>query len=213
MPSKKQSKNGNKNAARTRRPPSAVREARPPPIRANIEVTHVYRFKAVASFLSTSITDANLLLAAGVAQATTTLAYPVFQTMKVKRVEIWSPVASQGTGTTCSVEWPAFNQSQEREVSDTTVSPTYPAHVSCVPPKMSLAGFWNDASAGNNLFAISGPAGSVIDVTVSLTMNDGDPVGTTVTTGINTVGEINYTGLDGFPKATTNFLPQGLTPA
>jgi hypothetical protein len=192
---------------------SAVREARPPPMRANIEITHKYRFKAVSYINGLSITDADLLLAAGAFQATTVLAYPIFQTVKVKRVEIWAPVASQGTATTCSVEWPSTNQSQEREIADTSVSVTYPAHVSAVPPKNSLAGFWNNAVDGNFLFSLVMPIGSVIDVTLALTLNDGDAAGASLATALSTVGEVNYAGLDGLPKASTLLMALGLTPA
>jgi len=205
------------------RPRRRVRQPRsshiqgPRQLKTNIEIKHQYRFSSTSATL-TDITATRLLTAAGVSANTLgTGGNSIYQSVKVNRIEIWSPPASQGANTTCSVLFPATNASPAREITDTTVSVTEPAHVLATPPPNALCGFWSDGSAGFGaqvLFSLVAPPGSIIDVWLSLIIRDG-PAATAATAVLvgGTVGAIYYTSLDSGTSAGSIYKPIGLTTA
>jgi len=141
----------------------------------------------------------------GTATNTTVTAFNA--SVKVMKVEILTPPASQGANATCSVEWAGSVNSPDREFSDTSVSTATPAHVSTTPPAQSLASFWQTASTGT-LFLITAPTGSIIDIVLSLINADGATTATsTVATAV--IGTVYYMSLD--PNATHRFTPVSLT--
>jgi len=181
----------------------------PDQFRANPEVSRRYRFTS-SSGTSTTISAFTLLDACGVCATTAVLGSAIYQSVKVRQIEIWTPPASQGAAATCSVLWPSSNTSQPREVSDTTVSVTQPAHVRTSPPPGSLAGFW---SSGNvSLFTLVAPSGSIIDVWVSLVMADGTNVLATAATLVGaTAGRMYYCSLDSTTSAGSIYAPVSLS--
>lgn len=184
----------------------------PSQLRANIEVKHQYRFTSTSGGV-TVITDQLLLSAAGVMATTTTVGHSLFNAVKLQKVEIWTPPAAQGAAVTCSVLWPPGNNSPSREVSDTSVSVTAPAHIVTTPPPNSLCGFWN-SGAGATLFTIVAPPGSIIDVSMSLVMNDGAPANSQAATLVAaTVGHVYYCSLDSNISAGSVYLPVSLSTA
>jgi hypothetical protein len=185
----------------------------PVQLRTNIEHAHQFRFVSSAATL-TPITDTTLLASCGVAAVTAVLGAAIRTSVRVNQIEVWTPPASQGASATASVLFPPSQRSQAREVTDTSVSVATPAHVRCGPPAESLCAFWSDGSAGNTLFSLSAPAGSIIDVWVSMVDRDGtvDAVQNAVLVGA-TVGEVYYTSLDSIISAGSLFKPIGLTTA
>lgn len=186
----------------------------PNQLKTNIEVRHQFRFTS-SSAAATTIAANTLLTACGVVASTAILGYSVNTTVKVNRVEIWSPVSAQGAFTTCSVLFPSTNQSQSREITDTSVSVTTPAHVVATPPPLSLCSFWNNGltvgGAADPLFTLVAPSGSIIDVWVSLVLNDGvTPITAAVLVGA-TVGTLYYTSLDSSTSAGSIYKPVGLS--
>lgn len=181
---------------------------RPSQFFANPEVSRRYRFTS-SSGTSTAITTSLLLNACGVAATAANTGSAIFQSVKVRQIEIWTPPAAQGAAATCSVLWPAGNQSQPREVSDTTVSVASPAHVRTSPPPGSLAGFWTTSAA--TLFTLVAPPGSIIDVWVSLIMGDGTTSSGTATLVGATAGRIYYCALDSSTAAGSIYPPVSLT--
>jgi hypothetical protein len=156
------------------------------------------------------VTPTSLLGAAGgiVAVANTTLT-TIHSSVKVNQIDIWTPPASQGASATCSVNWVGYNNSPDREYSDTSVSVATPAHVTCSPPQQSLASFWQAASA-TNLFVVTAPTGSIIDVHLSLIFADGaDQAGTGISIATGVLGSNLYLSLD--PNATHRYTPVSLT--
>jgi len=116
------------------------------------------------------------------------------QSFKIKRIEIWSAPASQGSNATCSVEWFGFGNSPNIEESDTTLSVTKNAYISCSPPKTSLAAFWQKAT-GTALFKLVCPVGSIIDLIVDTILTDDEAVtSASVVTGV--LGTVYYLYLD-----------------
>jgi hypothetical protein len=197
----------NNNAVKTANKISATGPAQ---IMSNITFGHKYRFRSTSGSV-TAITPTSLLCAAGtIGTVTNTTVTSFFSSVRVTRVQIWAPVASQGAVATCSVLWagsvsPFF---QDREISDTSVSVTKPAFIDATPPRKSLAAFWQTASTAV-LFSLTAPTGAIIDVTVALTLSDDDTSSATSTVATAVVGTVYYLSLD--PNATHLYIPVSLT--
>lgn len=182
----------------------------PAQFRANPEVSRKYRFVSTSG-TPTVIRVNTLIASCGVLATTATTGSSVFQSVKLRSVEIWSPPASQGAASTCSVLWPLSNESQPREISDTTVSTAVPAHVSCGPPSHSLASFWNTATSGSALMTLTAPPGSIIDVAVSIVMGDGVTASASAVLVGATPGSVYFCALDSSTAAGSIYTPVSLT--
>jgi hypothetical protein len=185
----------------------------PPQMRANLEVKHQYRFVS-SSGTPTTITDSTLLTACGCLASTAILGRAIFQAVKVNRIEVWTPPASVGAAATCSIFWTPTTGGifgMSREVSDTTVSVSEPAHVISTPPKETLAGYYQ-IGLGNSLFTLVAPPGSLIDVWVSLVVIDGAMTNATTSTLVGaTIGGVYYSSLDSSTKAGSLYTSVSLT--
>jgi len=183
----------------------------PSQMRTNLELKHQFRFTS-SSATATIITDITLLAACGVAcnNASGTSARGIFQTVKLNKIEIWTPPASQGAAVTCSILWPSSNNSPSREITDTSVSVSTPAHVQSSPAPLSLSGFWQNGNAGSTLVTLTAPPGSIIDVWVSLVLADPSSAVTATLVG-GTPGNISFCCLDSTTAATGIYTPVGLT--
>jgi len=180
----------------------------PPQISSNITLRHVYRFVS-SSGTATVLTPTSLLCAAGtMGTALNTSVTSFVASVRINRVTMWTPPASQGATATCSVNWNGYQNSPDVEMSDTTVSVSRPARVSCVPPRGSLAAFWQTVGT-NTICTLVAPTGTIIDVDLSLILSDDDP-GTAASTAVATaaVGGIYYLSLD--PNATHRYVPVSL---
>jgi hypothetical protein len=171
---------------------------RPPQIKSNIIFGHRYRFTSTGA-ASIPITVALLRGVGGVVATSATTGTPIAFSVKVRSVEIWTPPASQGASATCSLEWSSgstLDSTSTVEISDTTMSTAEPAHLRTSPPKTSLASFWQHIGA-DQLFVITAPAGSVVDVSVQFIQNDNEASPTVVTLAGATTGNMYYMPLDG----------------
>jgi hypothetical protein len=181
---------------------------RPPQLRSNVEVRHRYRFLS-GSGTATFLTPQSLIFAAGsMCTVANTTCAALFGSVKLNSIEMWSPPASQGSASTCSVDWAGYQNSPSREFSDTSVSVSTPARVSCRPPPMSLASFWSIASSATVLCTVVAPAGTIIDVSLSLILSDDDVTAATQAVATGTLGNIYYLSLDS--NATHRFTPVSL---
>jgi hypothetical protein len=179
----------------------------PSQFRSNIELSHKYRFVSTNG-TATAITGTSLLCASGgVVTVLNTTFKSMFASVKIKRITMWAPPASQGSAVTCSVEWIGQANSPNREISDTTVSVARNAYVSSSPPPQSLASFWQNTSSGN-LCTITAPTNTIIDVEVSLILNDDDVAAATSVVASGTLGGYYFLSLD--PNATHYYTPVSL---
>lgn len=170
----------------------------PPQIKSNIIFGHRYRFTSTGA-AAIPITVALLRGIGGVVATTSTTGAPIAFSVKVRSVEIWTPPASQGALATCSLEWASgstLDSTNTVEVSDTSMSVAEPAHLRTSPPKSSLASFWQHIGA-DQLFVITAPAGSVVDVSMQYVLNDDEASPTSVVLAGATVGNMYYMPLDG----------------
>jgi hypothetical protein len=177
-------------------------------IRSNVELRHRYRFVSTSS-ASTAVTPNSLMCSAGtMCTVVNTTVTSFFGSVKVNQIEMWSPPASQGSSTTCSVDWIGSSYQPNREYSDTSVSVATPAHVISSPPPMSIAAFWQTSST-NTLFNLIAPVGTIIDVHLSLILNDDDESLVTSSVAGAALGNIYYLSLDS--NATHHYPPVSLT--
>jgi len=137
---------------------------------------------------------------------TTTVAYDVFATVKLRRVSIWAnPVI--GTASSVTVGFRGLTVGQAgpgSEATDTSIGIS-PAHVSLRPNMKSQAAQYQPSSA-NVAFDIEGPAGSVIDVEATFQQIFGYTKAAQNAI-VGTAGFIAVRGLDGLASASTNFPP------
>jgi len=183
---------------------------RPVQFRANPEVSRRFRFTSTAA-TATAISSQTILAACGVVADTTTTGQSIYQAVKLNQIEIWAPPASQGTSTTCSVLWSSASFAQPREVSDTSNSVTTPAHVKTSPPSHSVvSGYWTTANS-TTMATLIAPAGSIIDVWVSLVMRDGFQTANAAVLVAATVGGVYYCSLDSKTAAGSIYPPVSLS--
>jgi len=188
---------------------------KPPQLESNIRLTHKFRFTATAAATGSSINGLCLSGVAGVIGIfINTDVQPIAQAFRLKRVSIWSPPAAQGSNATAAVEFVggATGLYGNREFSDTSVSTSQPAYVSCRPPKDSAASMWQDPTVANNiLFNITCGAGSIVDVEMDYILTDlnGSNV-TLLSAATAALGRMYYLALDNGGGGGHNFVPVSL---
>jgi len=184
---------------------------KPPMFKSNVVFKHTFRFTS-SSGTPTAIVAKSLLGMAGTigTVANTTVAAYV-GSVKLNRIKIWSPPAAQGDFATCSVEFNASGNGVTMEYSDTSVSVTTPAIVETSPPPNSNAAFWqNPAVANNQLFTITAPTNSIIDVSCELILFDSEDSAQTFAVSTATVGNAYFLALD-CANATHIYTPVSLS--
>lgn len=207
-------KRSQKQAARSmlRRPftRAAKRSAQPPPFHASFQVEKRLRFTATAAAAATAISCRNIgdsWLFASAANA----GFQIMQAFKIKSIRVWAGPSSTLAPVTVALDWSgatAGTLGSDKLVSDTSIGATRVASIHCVPPKDSQLSQWQSATSGNQIFQITCPAGSVIDLSLSILINDvataqavqNAPVGLSV-------GSNYMRGFDGLATAASNFVP------
>jgi len=166
------------------------------------------RFQAIAA-AATNITFQNLLDTVLVLTGATTAA-DLFEAVRVNSVELWA-IAALGTPVTVILAFDGTTvgaAGDQRTHTDTSMG-VEPAHVRAQPDKLTQAGQFQ-ASSANIAFLLDVPAGTVIDVSMTLRQpvlgvvvaSQNAPVGATA-------GAIAYRGLDGKTTTLTNYPVQG----
>jgi hypothetical protein len=187
---------------------------RPLQVRSNVECRHRYRFQTGGSTVSAVPITANSLAGAvgTICYGTNSTVRCIAGSVKIDQIEIWSSWAGSGAGgapPTCSVEWlSSAGSSNNREISDTTLSTSTPAHVCTGPPKQSLASFWQTAGSSTTLCLLTAPARSIVDVVVSFILEDEDSDDASITVSTGTLGHMYYLSLDS--NTTNYFVPVAL---
>jgi hypothetical protein len=180
-----------------------------PPQIGSYEIAHGtrLRFTATAAVTNQPITFANLLDTVLIATSGTA-AVDLFDVVKVRRISIWAQAA---LGTPTTVQLVYATSTGDRAIHTDTSLGVKPAYVSARPAAKSLASFYS-VSSTNTVFLVTVPAGSVIDVELSLRTSLGTPVSAANALVGAQLGELYYRGLDGLAIAGTNFPPPvGLT--
>ena len=204
-------KNSRTQAKNTRSQRGRSNAINPPSIRSNVTYNHRYRFVSTSGSATTVDASALLTSCGAVCYDADAFCASITKTARIRRVSIWSPVASQGTSSTCSVTWTADDNevgASTLEISDSSVSTSHPAHISCAPPPRSLASWWFQVHAGN-LFTIVAPTGSIVDVELDQVLCDQGSIAdvATIAVAAGVLGSLYYFPLDG---TTDIFTPVSL---
>jgi hypothetical protein len=170
-----------------------------------------YRYLSNAAISAVSMNSYNLMYACGVSASSTTAGYPIANCVRLRRIQVWAPPASQGAGVTVSVLFPSTNQSPSKEFSDTSVSVMKPAYVSCSVPPSSTAGFWQNSTSNNDMWYLTCPSGTIVDIDVEIVLVDGqNNMASCVLVGAAT-GGVYYTCLDNSTNASGKLKPISLS--
>lgn len=153
---------------------------------------------------ATPITFQNLLDTILIAVSATS-GFDLFEAVRVNSVELWA-IAALGTSVTASLIFDGVTTGaagDQKLHTDTSVG-IEPAHVRGRPDKLTQAGQFQ-ASSASVAFLLDLPAGTVIDVSMTLRQPvNGTPVPAQNVLVGATPGTISYRGLDGKTTALTN---------
>jgi hypothetical protein len=210
-------KRNNNNRKNTRSIVRAIpRSVGPTPYKDVISTFQKFRFQSNASFSNTNFNAADLLDVLFLATSSTN-GSRVLDSIRLVNIEMWGAMASTLVPVTVEIEYVFGGASAggagggDASRSSTTIGSDHPAWVKLAPPEHSNAQFWQGSSASNNLFQLSGPLNTIIDITLEIRFNNTlatvslqNPVLVSATAGALYVG-----GLDGIRKATTVFPPVG----
>ncbi len=165
----------------------------PPPFVPSLTLNKVFRFKASAAMVNDvlSIKDVGTMLIMATGATTSNTLSTAF---RLRKVEMWGPMASDLVPVTVSVEFQFTPTSglggPSKLQSDTSMGSTVCAHVSAVPPAGSSASFWQADYTTDGMCLLNGPSNSVVDLTIEYTLNDSLAAGTAVTVVAATAGVI-----------------------
>jgi hypothetical protein len=212
MPKTKMRKRSKAGASSSRRVVSIRpgRSIHPPAIRSNMQVRHKYRFQCNAQG-SYPISSADILGACGgICTVSNSTIVGFFASFRIRRIEAWAFASTTPTllPATISINWngtPDFVSNQE--ISDTSFSSDYPAYVSCRPPRNTNAAFWQTTSS-ENMFNITIPDNSIVDLELDLVVSDQQDVATFTGLTTATLGAQYYLALDG--HASNELVPISL---
>jgi len=187
---------------------------KPPQVLTNVILRHKFRYIATGSS-SFVVNPTKLAAAAGamctVANTSCTICY---DTVRIRSIEVWSPAPSQGTAATATCLWnqlaAGISNMSTIEVSDTSMSTAYPAHIKTTPPKLSFAANWqSSASSTPTLCTLSIATGSIIDVEFEGVLADTGASGPSATVATGVLGTMYYLPLDG--TTSHNVIPVQLS--
>ncbi len=144
----------------------------PPPFQPNLIVQRKFRFESSAALTSSPVTINDLFDLVCMA-ATTTSAYGVYNSVRLRSVEIWGPMASDLKPVTVSVEFLSLNLGTPRTLfSDTSMGSSICAHVRAKPPVKGASAMWL-LKGGTSIFNLTLPANSIVEVALDLVLQDG----------------------------------------
>jgi len=181
-----------------------------PPQLPSYGITRDVRMRFVATAAAFGNISFQNLLDTILVAISATAAADLFEQVRVNSVECWA-IAAVGTPATVIVLFngTTVGAAGDQKVHTDTSMGIEPAHVKARPEKLTQAGQFQ-ASSADIAFALDVPAGTVIDVSVSLRQGVlGNAVSSQNPLVAATAGVLYYRGLDGKTVALTNFPVQG----
>lgn len=162
--------------------------------------TMTFRFIAGAGSNLTSTIYRRNLLCLIMSQNVTLVLGSIFESVRLKKVEIWGASITADTNySTVSLEWEDPRGNTKIITDSGTINK--PAHIVCKPPKDSTVAMWsnfNTTYVNEPLWFMSYGAGSIIDVTINFSIGNGTTNNASIitrTTASTTIG-LYYLNLD-----------------
>jgi len=187
--------------------------ANPPQLGASITAGHRFRFSCNREGGGTSTIKNRDLIDLICLAVTSTSAYTILDSVKLKEIEIWAANGAGNASNTAELEFVNENAlfgGPGTTYSDTAIGVSNICHIYAKPPKNSVASMWcalSDTFAPSvDLFRLTVPQGAIVDVVVSLVLRDNDAADPVVGSVVGaTPGHCYYRYLD----STTNqyFVP------
>lgn len=151
-----------------------VGNVHPPPFQPSFVLKKKIRFKAVAA--ATTTLTFNDLYDLWCVAATATSAYRLASAIRVKKIEIWGPMAADLVPVTVNIDWIGSTTSgsfgKSNRVSDTSMGSSEPAHILTRPPPGSQIAQWLTGGSTTTMCSLTYPAGSVIDLSYDIVVRD-----------------------------------------
>jgi hypothetical protein len=183
----------------------ARRQEIPHPIQLNPNITFrkKYRFLAnSAPTFSTSFTNSTICGSAGgmATDSGGTLLNFLAQAVRVHSIEIWGFTTASPNTSTITLIWGTSgtpgSYDPQQLVTDSAVGTAMPAHIKTQPPKGSDQAMWLVPS-GDPFMRLASPAGSIVDVDMTVVLNSNTTNATGYTVSGATQGYIYGIPLDG----------------
>ena len=190
---------------------AALNSFAPPPFSAAIVWGKTLRFRSSSALTSQAVTASNLLDLLVMA-TTTTAVNRLCSAVRLTQVEVWGPMAADLVPVTVSVEYntdAATGISGSNKLrSDTSMGADRCAHVRYRPPMGTVASFWQGVSSSQRLFLLSCPANSIVDIQLTLVLQNGEAATAAANAAVAaTVGTVYCRGLDGLATASSVLPP------
>jgi len=172
--------------------------ALPPMISLQPTMRHTFRFQAGAAATNVAVTAAALIAIPGSIGTAIHTAYNIATTFKLHRVTIW-PALSTSSDDVASLEWSNQTHQVKDDIKNMSLPEGQTASKSLVftPPAGTNASFWSDGSITGQLFLISAPSGSIVDVDMTFSFAAGLTNLSVTYAGSITTGLLYYGYLDG----------------
>jgi len=205
--SRKERARNRKGRGRALRAPSKL----PPDLDTVVKAHSVVRFTATAAASNVNVTTGTLLVSFGaICSIVNSTVVSVASTVKLHKITIWPATTSAGAGQQAEILWSDLGGITK----DESKSRALPVGITATdvvierPPKETQAAFWQSSSgASSNLFAITCPAGSIIDVSATWTLRNNISGVTQAGYASATLAAFYYGRLDGVGG---KFLPLGV---
>jgi len=183
-----------------------------PSLSTTVVVGHTFRYQANASTSAQGITKAQLLNSMISNNASSTANSALIKSMKINRICMYAAatVASSGVPfTQLLLEW-LSQAGQSIKINRTVLGVSDVAVIDSKSPARSLASFWFDSgiNEGDVMFNLTAPAGTVIDVSVSMAIGNDTNARIATTSASGTAGLFYLTYLDG-PRGGAIWVPVG----
>jgi len=172
----------------------------PPPINTVVMVSHTFRFTN-SSTVTSQISIGDLIGICGVqGTVVNTTVASIASTFRVRKVCVWPGLPfTAGSETNAEIIWAGLSGTVKDESIDRSIpgGVTVDRPFESVPPKNSLASFWQDGSSASTvLFSLTAFQGSVVDVHMSYTLRNNQG-GQTFTVATAALGSLYFLYLDG----------------
>ncbi len=170
----------------------------PPQLISSVQIDKTIRFKSSAALTDATVKVQDLHDLLCMAD-TTTSAYRLPRTIKLRKIEAWAPPDSAGAAVILSVEdvlTISGISAPSRRAEDVTMGQSRPAHVVWTPKQDSALSKWL-STTGDVALQLNGPSGTTFDVSISFVLQDGEtPTAVNAAVAGATVGRLYIRSLN-----------------
>ncbi len=200
----------NKNKSQGRRNQMKGKSDGPPQLAIALRMGHTFRFSATAAITNRTLTFTELLDLLCMA-VTTTSAYRLLASVKLKRIRIWAASSSGSAPVTVAFQ-PSSTVSgsfgSSVTYSDTVLGTARNAFLDVKIKDRDQVGQWHDANSNAGYGVITVPQGAVVDLTMSFTFLESSADVSAVSGSVSgaTIGAVYTRYLDN-SQATPQLIP------